>query len=95
MIRKIYVTEQQEEAIEELVIATVEDICGGDDTPAYRMFSTIVEESLCNALFRKFRTNSFAGILRKDYKAAIIFLARWTAPGDIAEMITFARRTTI
>ena len=95
MIRKNYVTEKQEEAIEELVIATVEDICGGDDTPAYRMFSTIVEESLCNALFRKFRANSFAGILRKDYKAAIIFRARWAAPGDIAEMITFTRRTTL
>ena len=95
MIRKIYVTEQQEEAIEELVIATVDDICGGDETPAYRMFSTIVEGSICNALFRKFRTNSFAGILRKDYSAAIIFLARWTAPHDIAEMIIFTRRTTI
>ena len=94
MIRKIYVTEQQEEAIEELVIATVDDICGGDETPAYRMFSTIVEESICNALFRKFRTNSFAGILRKDYSAAIIFLARWTAPHDIAEMIILTRRTT-
>lgn len=95
MISKIYVTKQQEEAIEELVIATVEDICGGDDTPAYRMFSTIVEESLCNALFRKFRTNSFAGILRKDYKEAIIFLARWTPPGDITAMISFDRRIMI
>ena len=95
MIRKIYVTEQQEEAIEELVIATVEDICGGDDTPAYRMFSTIIEESLCNALFRKFRANSFAGILREDYKEAIIFLARWTPPGDITAMISFDRRIMI
>ncbi len=95
MIRKIYVTEQQEETIEELVIATVEDICGGDNTPAYHLFSCILDETLCNDLFRKFRTTSFAGILREDYKAAVIFLARWTAPGDIAEMITFDRRIMI
>ena len=95
MIRKIYVTEKQEETIEKLVIAAVEDICGGDDTTAYHLFSCILDETLCNDLFGKFRTNSFAGILRKDYSAAIIFLARWTAPHDIAEMIIFTRRTTI
>ena len=91
MIRKAYVTEQQEEAIEELVIATVEDICGSDDTTAYHLFSCILDETLCNDLFGKFRTSSFAGILREDYKAAIIFLARWTPPKDIAEMISFIR----
>ncbi len=53
MIRKIYVTEQQEEAIEKLVIATVEDICGGENTTAYHLFSSILDEELCNALFRK------------------------------------------
>ena len=91
MIRKIYVTEQQEETIEQLVIAAVEDICGGEDTTAYHLFSCVLDETLCNDLFRKFRTSSFAGILREDYKAAIIFLARWTPPRDIAEMITIDR----
>ena len=91
MIRKIYVTEQQEETIEKLVIAAVEDICGGENTTAYHLFSCILDETLCNDLFRKFRTTSFAGILREDYKAAIIFLARWTPPRDIAEMITIDR----
>ncbi len=87
MNRKIYVTEQQEEAIEKLVIAAVEDICGGENTTAYHLFSCILDETLCNDLFKKFRTNSFAGILREDYKAAVIFLARWTAPENIAKML--------
>ena len=91
MIRKIYVTEKQEETIEELVIATVEDICGGEDTTAYHLFSCILDEELCNALFRKFRTNSFAGILREDFKATVIFVARWTPPRDIDEMIDSIR----
>ena len=91
MIRKIYVTEKQEENIEELVIATVEDICGGEDTTAYHLFSCILDEELCNALFRKFRTNSFGGILREDFKAAVIFVARWTPPRDIDEMIDSIR----
>ena len=95
MLRKLYVTEKQEETIEKLVIATVEDICGGENTSAYHLFSCILDETLCNDLFRKYRTNSFAGILREDYNAAVIFLARWTPPGDIAAMITFDRRIMI
>ena len=91
MFGKFYVTEKQEETIEELVIATVEDICGGEDTTAYHLFSCIIEEELCNALFRKFRTNSFSGILREDFKATVIFVARWTPPRDIDEMIDSIR----
>ena len=91
MIRKIYVTEKQEETIEELVIATVEDICGGENTAAYHLFSDMIDEYLCNSLFRKFRTNSFGGILREDFKAAVIFVARWTPPRDIDEMIDSVR----
>ena len=87
MFRKIYVTEKQEETIEELVIATVEDICGGENTAAYHLFSCILDEELCNALFRKFRTNSFSGILREDYKAAILFVALWTPPRGLAKIL--------
>ena len=87
MFRKIYVTEKQEETIEELVIATVEDICGGESTAAYHLFSDMLDERLCNSLFRKFRTNSFAGILREDYKAAVLFVALWTPPRDIANIV--------
>ena len=87
MIRKIYVTEQQEEAIEELVIATVEDICGGENTTAYHLFSCILDEKLCNDLFGKFRTTSFSGILREDYKAAVFFLARWIPPRNITRVL--------
>ena len=87
MFRKIYVTEKQEETIEELVIATVEDICGGESTAAYHLLSDMLDESLCNSLFRKFRTKSFAGILREDYKAAVLFVALWTPPRDIAKIL--------
>ena len=87
MYRKLYVTEKQEETIEELVIATVENICGGENTTAYHLFSCILDETLCNDLFRNFRTKSFAGILREDYKAAVLFVAIWTPPRDIAKIL--------